>query len=53
MKGTNESHLSQRATALRTVHALIAVAKTHNLALTWATHFAADAVGLFALLLIL
>lgn len=31
----------------------IIYAKTHNLALTWATHFAADSIGLFALLLIL
>jgi membrane protease YdiL (CAAX protease family) len=31
----------------------IIYARTHNLALTWATHFAADAVGLLALLLIL
>jgi membrane protease YdiL (CAAX protease family) len=28
-------------------------AKTHNVALTWATHYSADVIGLFALLLIL
>jgi uncharacterized protein len=31
----------------------IIYAKTHNLALTWATHYTADVVGLLALLLIL
>ena len=30
----------------------IIYAKTHNLALTWATHYTADVVGLIALLLI-
>lgn len=31
----------------------IIYAKTHNLALTWATHYTADVVGLFALVLVL
>ena len=31
----------------------IVYAKTHNVAVTWATHYSADVVGLFVLLLIL